>query len=44
MFDRDNAAFQVNGLTFWKRKNLNAPLSNTLVDGVSNCMHPCQTP
>ena len=33
MLDRDNQVFQVPGLTFWKRKQLQHPLTNTLVDG-----------
>ena len=33
MLDRDNQVFQVPGLTFWKRKQLQNPLTNTLVDG-----------
>ncbi len=33
--DRDYAIFHVPGLSFWRRKDLNADLRNTLVDGVS---------
>lgn len=33
MLDRDNQVFQVENLTFWKRKQLENPLNNTLVDG-----------
>jgi len=33
MIDRDNSVFHVPHLTFWKRKDLKAMLSNTLVDG-----------
>ena len=33
MLDRDNAVFHIPDLSFWKRKNLNQPLQQTLVDG-----------
>ena len=35
MADRDHCVFEVPDLTFWKRKDLNAHLGSTLVDGVS---------
>lgn len=34
--DRDDNVFEVTGLRFVYRKNLNQHLTNTLVDGVSN--------
>lgn len=34
-FDRDNSVFQVEGLRFPLRSNLNEHLMNTLIDGVS---------
>ena len=36
MIDRDNAVFHVPNLEFPRRKDLNAHMQNTLVDGVSN--------
>ena len=38
MADRDHMIFHVPNLTFWKRKDLDAHLSNTLVDGVRNVL------
>lgn len=37
-FDRDNSVFQVEGLRFPLRSNLNEHLMNTLIDGVSDKM------
>lgn len=34
MIDRDNAVYKVPNLIFRKRKDLNAHISDTLVDGV----------
>ena len=34
MADRDHAIYHVPNLTYWKRKDLNAHLASTLVDGV----------
>lgn len=34
-FDRDNACFEVKGIRFPHRKDLNKHVANTLVDGVS---------
>lgn len=42
-FDRDNSVFQVEGLRFPVRENLDEHLFNTLIDGVSDhirCSHP----
>lgn len=38
-FDRDNSVFQVEGLRFPLRSNINEHLINTLIDGVSHL--PC---
>ena len=35
MLDRDNAVFHVEHLSFFKRKDLNSHLGDTLLDGVS---------
>lgn len=35
-FDRDNSVFQVEGLRFPLRSNMNEHLMNTLIDGVSD--------
>lgn len=35
-FDRDNSVFQVEGLRFPLRSNINEHLINTLIDGVSD--------
>ena len=33
MIDRDNTVFHIPALSFWRRKDLTAPLQHTLVDG-----------
>lgn len=33
MIDRDNTIFHVPNLSFWRRKDMNSPLQQTLVDG-----------